>query len=83
MDTALPVRRTGRRRLAGAVAAAAVAAAAVVVITDPFGGSGTPPAPTYSTSTATVVRRALISSRLTRADPAAFAELEELLAFKP
>ncbi len=59
MDAALPVRRTGRRRLAGGLAAAAVAAAAVVVITDPFGGSGSPPTPTYATSTATVARRSL------------------------
>jgi hypothetical protein len=61
MDTALPARRTGRRWLTGGVAAAAVAATAVVVITDPFGGSGAPPAPTYTTSTATVVRRSLTS----------------------
>jgi hypothetical protein len=49
------------RRVAAGAAVLAVVAAAAVVVTDLFSRSGPPPASTYPTSTATVVRRSLVS----------------------
>jgi multidrug efflux pump subunit AcrA (membrane-fusion protein) len=54
-------RRSRRRWVVGGVAVVVMAAAAAVVITNPFSHSGSPPANTYPTSTATVVRRSLVS----------------------